>query len=84
MELYRITGEALQNVNAVKQHYTVYHNGEESEEELEIPLPERGWLSLGRFYFHPGEATIVLNDKRSVADQIIYADAVKWVFDGEK
>ncbi|WP_059026212.1 ABC transporter permease [Gabonibacter massiliensis] len=84
VELYRITGEALQNVNAVKQHYTVYHNGEESEEELEIPLPERGWLSLGRFYFHPGEATIVLNDKRSVADQIIYADAVKWVFDGEK
>ncbi|MCR9012472.1 ABC transporter permease [Gabonibacter chumensis] len=88
VELYRIKvnnkGEALQNVNAVRQYYTVYRNGEKSEEEVEIPLPERGWLSLGRFYFSPGEATIVLNDKRSVAGQIIYADAVKWVFDGEK
>ena len=68
----------------VKQYYTVRHDDKESEVEMEIPYAGRGWLSLGRFYFPSGESSIVLNDKGSTDNQVIYADAVKWVWDEGK
>ncbi len=68
----------------IMQYYIVRHDGKESEVSMEISdYVDRGWVSLGRFYFSSGEASVVLTDQGSVDDQIIYADAVKWVFNGE-
>lgn len=40
----------------------------------------QGWMTLGSFYFSQGEAKITLSDKGSGSNQIIFADAVKWVY----
>ena len=37
-------------------------------------------MTLGSFYFSAGEAKITLSDKGSESNQIIFADAVKWVY----
>ncbi|WP_294139406.1 hypothetical protein [uncultured Sanguibacteroides sp.] len=74
----------VQKQTPIKQFYLVRHDGNESEVELEVPLTQREWLSLGRFYYPVGEASVVLTDKESIPNQIIYADAIKWVYDGEK
>lgn len=74
----------IQKQTPIKQLYLVRHDGSESEVELEIPFVQREWLSLGRFYFSPGEASVILTDKNCTPDQVIYADAVKWVYEGEK
>ena len=37
-------------------------------------------MTLGSFYFSQGEAKITLSDKGSESNQIIFADAVKWVY----
>lgn len=74
----------IQKQTPIKQLYLVRHDGSESEVELEIPFAQREWLSLGRFYFSPGEASVILTDKKGTPDQVIYADAVKWVYEGEK
>ncbi|KIO44192.1 MULTISPECIES: hypothetical protein [Sanguibacteroides] len=66
----------------LKQNYIVRHDGQETEVSAAIVSLE-DWVSLGRFYFSSGEASVVLTDQGSVDDQIIYADAVKWVFNGE-
>ena len=85
--LYRLIangqGVAMKNVNMLKQIYTVCHDGKEVKATVEVPVADRGWISLGRFHFAPGEVSVVLSDKGSMDDQIIYADAVKWVFDGK-
>lgn len=87
VDLYRLItnskGMAMRNVNMIKQFYTVYHDGKEAKITVEVPVMDRGWISLGRFYFTPGEASVVLTDKGNADDQIIYADAVKWVFKGK-
>lgn len=47
----------------------------------EIPIAfeaGKGWLSLGRFSLSPGEHTVTLTD-RGFANQIIMADAVRWI-----
>ncbi len=74
------TGKA----ESIKQYYTVSHEGKESEVEIEIPFSGRGWLSLGRFHFSSGESSVVLSDKGSSDNQVVYADAIKWVWDEGK
>ena len=69
---------------SIKQYYTVSHEGKESEVEIEIPFSGRGWLSLGRFHFSSGESSVVLSDKGSSDNQVVYADAIKWVWDEGK
>ena len=64
----------------MKQNYTVQHDGKETDVLVEV-VGLKSWVCLGRFYFSPGEASVMLTDKGSVEDQIIYADAVKWVLD---
>ena len=44
----------------------------------------KGWLSLGEFDLSAGENQIVLSDKGVEEEQVIYADAVKWKFMGDK
>lgn len=62
------------------QYYTVKHAEGEEEVSIETQKDNQQWISLGTFYFNSGEATITLNDKGSIPNQIIYADAVRWVF----
>ena len=64
------------------QYYTVKHD--DGEEEIAVETEggprQQGWNTLGTFYFSAGEAKVTLSDKGSTPDQIIFADAVKWVY----
>lgn len=40
---------------------------------------ETGWFSLGEFNLSAGENRVVLSDRGADKEQVIYADAVKWV-----
>ena len=74
---------AQSHANTIKQNYLVQHDDKETEVAVEVIALNTSWISLGRFYFSSGEASVVLTDKGSVDDQNIYADAVKWVLDVE-
>lgn len=62
------------------QYYTVKHDDGEEEISVETGRGQQGWTTLGSFYFSQGEAKITLSDKGSASNQIIFADAVKWVY----
>ena len=62
------------------QYYTVKHDDGEEEISVETGRGRQGWMTLGSFYFSAGEAKITLSDKGSESNQIIFADAVKWVY----
>ena len=62
------------------QYYTVKHDDGEEEISVETGRGRQGWMTLGSFYFSQGEAKITLSDKGSGSNQIIFADAVKWVY----
>lgn len=63
------------------QYYTVKHDDGEEEISIKMTGPgSEGWVMLGSFYFSEGEATVVLTDKGSGSRQMIYADAVKWIY----
>lgn len=63
------------------QYYTVKHDDGEEEISIKMTGPgSEGWVMLGSFYFSEGKASVVLNDKGSGTRQMIYADAVKWVY----
>jgi hypothetical protein len=66
----------------VLQHYTLTTAGGTEEASIDLTTG-RGWRSLGRFRFTPGDYTVTLSD-RGVTDQIIIGDAVKWVHVGEE
>ncbi len=60
------------------------HDGKETEASVEISYSDRSWFSLGHFYFSPGKVSGMLIDRGSIEDKIIFADAVKWVYDDNK
>lgn len=63
------------------QYYTVKHD--DGEEEVFIETTggmNQGWTTLGSFYFSAGDTKVTLSDKGSNPNQLIYADAVKWVY----
>ena len=63
------------------QYYTVKHDDGEEEISIKVTGPgSEGWVMLGSFYFSEGKASVVLTDKGSGTGQMIYADAVKWVY----
>ncbi|WP_462319332.1 golvesin C-terminal-like domain-containing protein, partial [Marinilabilia sp.] len=57
--------------------YTVYHAGEEEVVETPPVRERNGWVSLGRFYFDAGDATVELSDQSDFP--YVVADAVKWI-----
>ena len=63
------------------QYYTVKHD--DGEDEISIQASGRrseGWTVLGSFYFSEGKAAVTLSDRGSGNRQMIFADAVKWVY----
>lgn len=67
--------------NKKYQYYTVKHDDGEEEVSVETGgRGQQGWITLGSFYFSPGEAKVTLSDKGSEPNQVIIADAVKWVY----
>ena len=63
------------------QYYTVKHD--DGEDEISIQASGRrseGWTVLGSFYFSEGKATVTLSDRGTGNRQMIFADAVKWVY----
>ena len=63
------------------QYYTVKHDDGEEEIQVKMTGPgSEGWFMLGTFHFSEGNATVTLSDKGSGTRQLIYADAVKWVY----
>lgn len=85
------------NSNEICYYYTVYH-GDRNEKVVfrhdhqaypkvwsrmgDAPVTNL-WVSLGEYDFPAGKARVVLSDKGS-PDVLIIADAVKWVYLGEK
>lgn len=58
--------------------YTVISG--DGENEITIHAKEaNGWVSLGLYYFEPGEYSVRLSDKCD-AEYAVVADAVKWVY----
>ena len=78
------------NYPGMKNYYTVYTPEKKEEVVLEIEKGDPVWVSLGNFTLPAGESRVVLDD-RGVSiegksyggeikhDQLIVADAVKWV-----
>ena len=66
------------------QYYTVKHDDGEEEVSIETNENTQDWVSLGSFHFSPGEAKVILSDKGSNPNQVIYADAVRWVFQNKE
>lgn len=61
------------------QHYCITsHKGIETI-DLQLNDETLGWHSLGVFDLKAGKNSIELNDKGTDENQLIYADAVKWV-----
>lgn len=68
-----------------RQYYTV-KNGEEVYEvstETNDRWKQDSWYSLGEFPLKAGAVEVILWDKGETEDQVIVADAVKFVFKGE-
>ena len=64
-----------------KQYYTLTTREGEEKITLQIdPINTGSWESIGVFNLSAGENKIILSDKGSVPEQIIYADAVKWKY----
>ena len=63
-----------------KFEYFYSIEGEDYKKEISLHLDvrQKGWISLGVHDFSIGESRIVLDD-RGEPDQIVIADAVKWV-----
>ena len=83
--IYNVSGGSnIISVNkGITQYYTLYFGDKKEEIEFnarrEISTP---WVSAGTFFFDKGEVRLVMNDKCDV--DLVYADAVKWVYVGEE
>lgn len=68
---YLVKGDP--KTSPIRQFYRI------GEEEISLRIGAKdGWNSLGRFTLAPGEHRVVLTDK-GFDNQVIYADAVRWV-----
>ena len=47
-------------------------------------MKDPDWIHLGQFYLKQGETTVMLSDKSDNPQLLIYADAIKWIYLGEK
>lgn len=61
------------------QTYIFSHREGEEKVILEINNVGSGWISLGKYTCPAGKAKITLLDTGAYPDQLIFADAVKWV-----
>ena len=66
-----------------EQYYTLTTRDGEEKITLKIDLMDWGWMPVGTFHFSAGSNTITLSDKGVDAEQIIFADAVKWKYIGQ-
>lgn len=74
----RYTGEAV-------QYYELSSRDGNQNIVLRTNMQEEtGWFSLGEFNLSAGENRVVLSDRGADKEQVIYADAVKWVWKGKR
>lgn len=66
----------------IKQYYTVTNAGKEYEVVGNVATPGE-WVLLGTYRFSPGECKVTLSD-RGESEQLLFGDAVKWVYVGKK
>ena len=62
------------------QYYTVIHDDGKDVIEFQTNREHQTWVSIGNFYFSEGGTKIILNDKGASPRQLIFADAVRWVY----
>lgn len=68
---------------ALKDTQTYIVSYDDNEEEISINVfQQQGWISLGRFYYTPGNYKVSLSGKGQ-PEQLIVGDAVKWKYCGE-
>lgn len=70
------------DVKTLSFTYTVSFADGENEITIQVK-PENEWVSLGNYYFVPGEYRVELSDKGEAGYSIV-ADAVKWVYVGQR
>ncbi|MDR1414653.1 MAG: hypothetical protein LBI96_02490 [Odoribacteraceae bacterium] len=68
------------NEDEMHQYYVVTHADGEDEVSMQTNENRQSWVSVGSFYFDEGEAKITLVDRGSSSRQLIFADAVRWVY----
>ena len=66
----------------IKQYYTITNAGKEYEVVGNVATPGE-WVLLGTYRFSPGECKVTLSD-RGESEQLLFGDAVKWVYVGKK
>ena len=79
---YIVTTPQSSQDKTMERYFTVYSKDGVQEVVTDIYM-KGGWISLGKFYYTPGECKVSLSDKGK-ADQLIIGDAVKWVYLGDK
>jgi len=58
-------------------HYKVFHDEGSDEITLDYENADAGWNNIGRYYFSPDTARVVLTNQS--AGRLVIGDAIKWV-----
>ncbi|MDR2130847.1 MAG: hypothetical protein LBP56_06760 [Odoribacteraceae bacterium] len=62
------------------QYYKILHADGEDEVSVQTNEDRQTWIPVGSFYFAEGDAKITLVDRGFNPRQLIFADAVRWVY----
>jgi hypothetical protein len=68
------------NEDEMHQYYKITHADGEDEVSVQTNEDRQTWVPVGSFYFSEGDAKITLVDKGFNPRQLIFADAVRWVY----
>jgi hypothetical protein len=68
------------NEDETYQYYKITHDDGVDEVSVQTNENRLSWVTVGSFYFSEGEAKITLTDRGSSSRQLIFADAVRWVY----
>jgi hypothetical protein len=68
------------NEDEMHQYYKIAHADGEDEVSVQTNEDRQTWVPVGSFYFSEGNAKITLVDKGFNPRQLIFADAVRWVY----
>jgi hypothetical protein len=73
-------GGGGRNEEEMYQYYKIVHADGEDEVSVKTNEDRQTWVPVGSFYFSEGDAKITLVDRGYSPRQLIFADAVRWVY----
>jgi hypothetical protein len=78
--MMELPGRGRGNEEETYQYYEIVHADGTDEVSVQTSENRQSWVAVGSFYFTEGEAKITLVDRGATPRQLIFADAVRWVY----